>query len=330
MRLFVCEFITCGGMRDKLLPDLLRFDAEIMLQALMADLRKLPGIDIISTRDDRLDDLPESVADITEQDDVWDIWGKCMQDADAIWAIAPESQGLLLKMHDLAIESACDFIGCSAEAINITASKFTTARHLLKNDITCIETFHAGGSIPHSSTGWVVKPDDGAGIDACYFFKDKMQLQNWQQQRSTQQLFVIQRYVPGLAASLSVLYHNEQVQLLACNEQLVRFHDGIGRNHGVIVNGLRHKYQSFENIAKEIGQAIPGLSGYVGIDLLVTASGPVVVEINPRLTTSYAGLSESLDTNVAELVLQTINTNKLSALSDRLPTVVTVDMHAGQ
>lgn len=330
MRLFVCEFITCGGMRDKVLPDSLRFDAEIMLQALMADLRKLPGIDIISTRDDRLEDLPESVADIIEQDDVWDIWGKCMQDSDAIWAIAPESENLLLKMHDLAIESACHFIGCNAEAINITASKFTTARYLLKNNIACIETFHVGDGTPSSSTGWVVKPDDGAGTDECYFFKDNTQLQHWLKQRSTQQLFVIQRYVPGLAASLSVLYHNEQVQLLACNEQLICFHDGIGRNHGVIVNGLRDKYLSFKSIANEIGQAIPGLSAYVGIDLLVTESGPVVVEINPRLTTSYAGLSESLAVNVAELVLQTINTNVLSALPDYSPAVVTVDMHVEQ
>ncbi len=32
-------------------------------------------------------------------------------------------------------------------------------------------------------------------------------------------------------------------------------------------------------------------------------SGPVVVEINPRLTTSYVGLRKSLSLNPAELIL---------------------------
>jgi predicted ATP-grasp superfamily ATP-dependent carboligase len=35
----------------------------------------------------------------------------------------------------------------------------------------------------------------------------------------------------------------------------------------------------------------------------VTETGPVVVEINPRLTTSYVGLRESLALNPAELIV---------------------------
>jgi predicted ATP-grasp superfamily ATP-dependent carboligase len=39
------------------------------------------------------------------------------------------------------------------------------------------------------------------------------------------------------------------------------------------------------------------------VDLIETAGGPVVVEVNPRLTTSYAGLRRAIGLNAAELVL---------------------------
>jgi len=56
-------------------------------------------------------------------------------------------------------------------------------------------------------------------------------------------------------------------------------------------------------LAQRTVVAIPGLWGYVGIDVLLTAAGPVVVEVNPRLTTSYAGLHAAIGVNPAELVL---------------------------
>jgi len=52
-----------------------------------------------------------------------------------------------------------------------------------------------------------------------------------------------------------------------------------------------------------VAQAIPGLWGYVGIDLVDTADGPQVIEINPRLTTSYCGLASALGINPAARVL---------------------------
>ena len=51
-------------------------------------------------------------------------------------------------------------------------------------------------------------------------------------------------------------------------------------------------------------RAIPGLWGYVGVDLVIGDNGPVVLEVNPRLTTSYIGLSRSIGHNVAELLLR--------------------------
>jgi len=44
----------------------------------------------------------------------------------------------------------------------------------------------------------------------------------------------------------------------------------------------------------------------VGIDLVRTEQGLVMLEINPRLTTSYAGLRRALGVNPAGLVLASL------------------------
>jgi predicted ATP-grasp superfamily ATP-dependent carboligase len=48
---------------------------------------------------------------------------------------------------------------------------------------------------------------------------------------------------------------------------------------------------------------MPDLWGYVGIDLIDGATGPLVLEVNPRLTTSYVGLARAIRMNPAALVL---------------------------
>ena len=53
-------------------------------------------------------------------------------------------------------------------------------------------------------------------------------------------------------------------------------------------------------LAERIGHAIAGLRGYVGVDLVWHARrGPVVIEVNPRVTCAYVGLSRALGRNLA-------------------------------
>jgi predicted ATP-grasp superfamily ATP-dependent carboligase len=95
----------------------------------------------------------------------------------------------------------------------------------------------------------------------------------------------------------------------------------------MIVNGLRDERALFEELADDVAKAIPGLWGYVGIDLILTSSGPVVLEVNPRLTTSYIGLRKSIGRNPAELVLSLLEGNKSisSALFSDEPVVINLE-----
>jgi len=57
-------------------------------------------------------------------------------------------------------------------------------------------------------------------------------------------------------------------------------------------------------LAAQVVKAIPGLRGFVGIDLVWHAQrGPVVIEVNPRVTCAYVGLSASLARNLAAELL---------------------------
>ena len=61
---------------------------------------------------------------------------------------------------------------------------------------------------------------------------------------------------------------------------------------------------TLDALASRVAAALPGLRGFVGIDLVWHARhGPVLIEINPRLTCAYVGLSQRLRRNLAAEVL---------------------------
>jgi biotin carboxylase len=68
-------------------------------------------------------------------------------------------------------------------------------------------------------------------------------------------------------------------------------------------------------VAEAVVGCFSGLRGYVGVDVILTAVGPVVVDVNPRLTTSFIGISRVAGFNVVDAIVD-------AALKDRLPTKV--------
>ena len=84
---------------------------------------------------------------------------------------------------------------------------------------------------------------------------------------------------------------------------------------GITVNAYRRDAANFQALSRQIAQALPGLWGYIGVDLIRANDGALtVLEINPRLTTSYCGLRDAVGINVAELLLS----RESLALGDRV------------
>ena len=75
------------------------------------------------------------------------------------------------------------------------------------------------------------------------------------------------------------------------------------------MNGMQQYWIEFAALANQVAQLLPDLRGYVGIDVIVGDGGGgevVVVEINPRVTTSYMALKEATGYNPAELLMKTL------------------------
>jgi predicted ATP-grasp superfamily ATP-dependent carboligase len=57
------------------------------------------------------------------------------------------------------------------------------------------------------------------------------------------------------------------------------------------------------SVARRAVECVPGLAGYVGVDV-VLGERDWVIEINPRLTTSYVGLRALAEDNLAAAMIR--------------------------
>jgi predicted ATP-grasp superfamily ATP-dependent carboligase len=147
-----------------------------------------------------------------------------------------------------------------------------------------------------------VKPDDGAGCEDTAIAPDQDAARSLLAANPAR--MVAQPWIDGEPVSLSVLCASSRSTLLAVNRQEVRIVEQSVVVDQLLVNAITDTGGRLAALAEAVVRAIPGLWGYIGIDLLRTRDGPVVLEVNPRLTTSYCGLEAALGLNVAELVLQ--------------------------
>ncbi len=313
MRLLICEYVTGGGFLGQPLPASLAREGDMMLAALVKDVAGVGGIDIACVRDGRLGDvdLPALFRVVTAQEDPWTVWRNAIEGVDAVWPIAPETGGALTRLSELVLAMRRVLIGSRPPAVTLAASKLATAEHLAAYGTAVVPTVPAEvalyDGLPSGPVGWVVKPDDGAGAESTRLFRQRDEMRRWLVAAAERNNLVVQPYVEGVPASLSALCQNGRAWLLSCNRQEIAIENGEFRFRGSIVGGLEQQRPRYEPIAAAVAAAMPELWGYVGIDFIDAAAGPFVLEVNPRLTTSYVGLGRAIGMNPAALVLRLID-----------------------
>lgn len=306
MKILVIEFVTGGGLYRQPLPPSLVAEGGMMLSALLEDLHAIPDLELVTTRDKRLPPLTSAatVVAIGQDDDPWVVWQACMVDADAVWPIAPESGGELFRLSQCVCDAGKVLLGTAPQTVALTASKRSTAEHLARHGIDAVPTWPA--DVVELPPGpWVAKPDDGAGCEDTCCFQTETALRAWLADRQRYRTHVLQPYVEGEACSISILCQDGRGWLLSGNRQLVRLDEsGTFRYRGSRVNALYAMHQALEVLAQRIALAMPGLAGYVGVDFVLTPRGDFcVLDINPRLTTSYAGLHRATGVNPAVAIV---------------------------
>ncbi len=293
-----------------------------MRDALLRDLSELNAYQLISLHDVRLEpSCLVSLSSPVAAGEFITVFEAMLMQVDLIWLIAPESDGQLLKLTELCLEAENKedgpiLVGCGYDACLIGTSKTLSFEAMHAAGIHTLPV-HAGeevvrddyfAQLAQSNEAWLVKPEDGAGCEGIQYFASIMAMRDWMQQEDRSQHFFAQAYQAGIAASFCMLCRDGQSWLLSVNQQHVSMQDDGFVLHGISVNGMSQYWSRFETLARKMAKMLPDALAYVGVDVIIDTQNDslYVIDINPRLTSSYVGLREAMACNPAELILSCV------------------------
>lgn len=320
-KLFVCEFITGGGLSDETLPESLVREGTMMRDALLRDLQALNQYALITLHDARLPQSSLVSKRITVDAGAFKkTFKKALKQADLVWLIAPETDGALLELTELCLAEedkaqGAQFLGCGFDATLIGTSKSLTFDTLQAAGIHTLPVYSGEDLIQPTFfeamsalnvAKWVAKPEDGAGCEGIRLFDSLAALRDWLLEDQRYLMYFAQPYQSGINASFAFLSGGGgQAWLLCCNEQHISQADQLFKLTGITVNGMTAYWQRFETLMRKLAKVLPDALGYVGVDVIIDpmTNRIDVIDINPRLTSSYVGLSEAMGCNAAKLIL---------------------------
>ena len=319
MRILAIEYAIGGFSREELVEEIL-LEGYAMLRALIEDLRKA-GHDVITAVDSRVLGHCQLMADqiiaVPKERNPLKLLESYLPHVDGVIVIAPAFKEALYDITRFFEEKRVKVLGSTSNAVRICSNKYITYSVLEK----------AAVSIPKTLLGYfdedleslenkalelgypiVMKPVDGVGCAGLSLVRKREELETAVDRiknEARESYFLVQKYLEGEHVSASLISDGENIVVLALNAQCIKL--GSPEEGSSYEGGYTPFEHPLKNIAvKEAVKAvklIDGLRGYVGVDLVITSRGPVVVEINPRLTTSYLGLREILNVNIgAEIV----------------------------
>jgi predicted ATP-grasp superfamily ATP-dependent carboligase len=285
-RVFVSEYITSGAWADRPLVGSLATEGQAMLVALAEDLADDPGIEVVTTWDSRLGEFPVTGTRAFEVETTLEADERFHQlagSADRTLVIAPEIDGLLENRSLQVSVAGGTWVGCPADTIALCSDKLATAQHLRQHRLNVVDTRTA--QVPRPDSERVVwKPRDGAGslgISTASRTDPPPHPDS-----------IVQPLVQGRHVSVAVICGDQQAFSLPVAEQHLSS-DGRFSYQGGKVPCFpldSPQSQAIRHLAREACRSLGHARGWMGVDLvLLEDNTPVIMEINPRLTTSFLG-----------------------------------------
>lgn len=262
----------------------------------------------------------------------------------ATMVIAPESGGVLaesLKILQGSSWAAVRNFNVPWSLADLFTDKFATFQWLRRNGFETPETKtlcdKEADRLRAGSTGWfeafsrngfdletirsigVIKPRDGAGSDAISFVPmEQKTFDSLPSGDSPHDRWIIQPFLGGSACSIGLIgggCSSPATVLLPAQQNL------IVKSGGLIYTGGQIPCDAqVANVVtltgRRLAEALGSFSGYLGADIVVTESDrgeqtAHVIEINPRLCTSYVGYRALSVGNLMEFMLSRDNSAPL-------------------
>lgn len=294
-----------------------------MLSALLADFSSIPDCRVATTLDRRCahelgprnESLEIHLIESAEVEQV--LFDRLAEESDASLVIAPETDSVLLRrvqrLHELGARS----LNCLPGAIELCGDKLALYQHFAAHGIPTIETHalpaDAGACWDLVRGSFVLKPRDGAGSWLTFGIPDRdarsldRALQKFTSAGALDRA-IVQPWIRGQNLSVGCLCHDDtSIDVFPVGKQDLA--EGSFRYRGgsipaAILYGVTLQ---IEEIVRSACRSIGGLRGYVGFDILLPEEGPrhpLIVEINPRPTTSYVGYRRHCRANIARRWLE--------------------------
>ena len=271
-----------------------------MLQGLIQDCNTLPGIEphtLIEQGGGA--DLPA----ILHHNDTTKGWLRSfyelLDDVDAVLIVAPEFNRILETLTKCVEDSGKVVLGSSSTAVALTADKAMCGSCWESASVPTPNTIPVHTPlthVPRLAYPIVLKPRDGAGSLSTILIPNA---NTWDRacaevrQENPSGEWIAQEFVPGQPASVAcIVFEKDVIALPPASQRLSG--DGRFRYQGGELPLHASLWERAQSLAQRAVNAIDGLRGYVGVDMVLGAaadgSADRVIELNPRITTSYLGL----------------------------------------
>lgn len=314
MRILLSEYLTGGGLwtepvasptEHPLLPE-----GRAMVAAMAADLSRIPDVELFVTRDQRLPDstIPDGtqvvIAGTDDEREQLTTWAMRV---DGVLLIAPEYGRRLQERAEWIERAGGRLLSPDAAFIELATHKTRTAEHLARSGIPVPRAMllQADESLPDEFPfPAVFKPEDGVGCLDTHLASARHEVAGIRSQLSG--ICRVEAYCAGQAASVIGLCGPRRRALLPPCYQHISVN-----GHFQYLGGAYPLPRPLMNrachLARRAFEALPATSGCVGLDLVLgddpDGTQDVVIEVNPRLTTSYLGLRQATTGNLAAAML---------------------------
>lgn len=313
MRILLTEHFCSGGLAGQPLDTDLLLAGAGMLRAFVEDFHAA-GLEVTVLLDERVAfELPGRIVSVPAHSPERAALAleRALETVDAALVIAPEFDNLLPAALERVERAGVVNLGSSSAAVRAIADKHLLARRLAT----------AGIRVPAGCLGLatlddllarhgevVVKPNRGAGCIDTFVCRTAADIARLPHRTD----WLVQPREHGLAASVAFILPVAGLPIpLRAGLQAVELADGLASRSGRLdYSGGRMPLEAdLERRAIHLGldalPHLPGLRGYVGIDLVLgaTAETDTLIEVNARPTVAYAGLRRLARFNIADLIL---------------------------
>jgi len=296
------------------LPSLVH-EGKTMFLALANDLALLPGVQVITSLDQRVVstmEVPNSIrCEQALPDQDGNQFRRLASQADIALVVAPEIGLALKKTAQWLAEVGCQSFGPKPDTLTEASDKLAMARLWQNAGVPCIPTEVWTKESVLPSTRSVLKLSCGAGswgnrVVTCA--AEASAVLDWATSQGLGDVLV-QPFMQGVPISVAALVGEKQTLWLEPCAQILATDNSLGYRGGYLPLEPELRKRAHQLGTRALG-CWSGLRGWTGLDILLGKNpdgvDDLVVELNPRCTTSYAGLQKLCQNNLVSVWLDVL------------------------